>query len=145
MMAPAQPTLSTTGASDARAGTPIRDIAHLRGGAAPKIVANPDGVLFAQPNRQSTSVCRGDSFYSCDREVNLCDGVCTRDSDCPGGETCYGATDDAPGTCLGSATCVLACGTASKTIELCNEGVADLHISNLEITGSGGGEAPKAE
>jgi len=129
--APTTPANQDTGAVEIQSAdgmVPVR----LAGGTAPQIITNPDGIDFGMP---AAPLCTGGDSYSCDRS-NGCAGVCTTNSDCPGSETCYG------GTCISSATCALTCGTASKTIEVCNEGLASLNITDVFLTSLDGGSAP---
>lgn len=107
----------------------------LRGGIEPKIEADPEEIFFLRASAEGANpgACEGDAGI-CDRSANDCFGMCLTNADCPGGETCYGATGGQYGTCLSAAACAPTCGLSSKTIEIWNRGKAPLEVGEPYLT-----------
>ncbi len=121
---------------DHPASLPTTTSSVLAGSSAPKAVPYPGVVSFGMA---SEAGCTTADLGTC--PARACRSTCVDDDACPSSSKCVDGICSDPFIDLVK-VCAPICGVAERDVAICNNGYANLSISNVEITDVVGGAAP---
>jgi len=115
----------------------------LHGGSNPKLVVYPPQLFFGTANAAGCAPVGPLSGYrECSKRNCMGAYACAIDDDCGFGNKCLDGLCAGAAMAMDVAICTPACGEQTKTIALCNEGIAPLDLGTLRFEGGEAGSAP---